>query len=300
MKEFGVSVVIPTLNRDEFLFDSINDMLNQDYNNYEILVVDQSDNINEKIEELVKDNSEKIKYFRNLGFKGLPQARNFGWQNAKYEIILYIDDDIRADNQFIKNHSENYKNKEIGIVGGKVIEQGMGKGDLVGRINPWTFNLVTNFSSDKSQFVEHVKGCNFSVRKSLLEKIKGFDETISIGAALYEELEMILRAKSKCKTKVYFDAKAVLNHLVAIDGGCRVKDVSKYMFSLSRNRTILIGRYFNWYHKITAYIRLILLGLSYSRTDKSFDPLFSTFTGMKAGMKAGNSEVICGNYAKKD
>ena len=299
MNEHGVSVVIPTLNRDEFLYDSINDMLNQDFDKYEILVVDQSDNINEKVEELVKNNPDKIRYFRNLGFKGLPQARNFGWQNAKYEIILYIDDDIRADTNFIKNHFDNYKNNQIGIVGGKVIEQGMGSEDKVGKFLPWTFKIITNFSSNKSQFVDHVKGCNFSIRKLLLEKIDGFDETISVGAALYEELEMILRATSSTDYKVYFDANSVLHHLVAIDGGCRVKDVPKYMFSLSHNRTLLITRYLKWYHKITAFLRLILLGISYSRVDKSLYPLVSTFKGMIAGRKAGLKPVLCSNYRVK-
>ena len=158
MNKLGVSVVIPTLNRDKFLYDSINDMLNQDFDTYEILVVDQSDNINEKVEGLVKNSPDKIRYFRNLGFKGLPQARNFGWQNAKYEIILYIDDDIRADTNFVKNHFNNYTNNQIGIVGGKVIEQGMGDDDNVGKFSPWTFKIITNFSSNKSQFVDHVKG----------------------------------------------------------------------------------------------------------------------------------------------
>lgn len=296
MHKLGVSVVIPTLNRDEFLYDSINDMLKQDFDKYEILVVDQSDNINEKVEELVKNHPDKIRYFRNLGFKGLPQARNFGWQNAKYEIILYIDDDIRADTNFVESHFNNYQNGQIGIVGGKVIEQGMGSEDNVGKFFPWTFKIITNFSSNKSQFVDHVKGCNFSVRRSLLEKIGGFDETISVGAALYEELEMILRATSSSEYEVYFDANAVLHHLVAVDGGCRVKDVPKYMFSLSHNRSLVISRHLKWYHKITAFLRLILLGVSYSRVDRSLNPLLATLKGMKAGRKAGLNPVLCGNY----
>lgn len=300
MSKLGVSVVIPTLNRDEFLFDSINDMINQDYDKYEILVVDQSDNINEKIEELVKNNSEKIRYFRNLGFKGLPQARNFGWQNAKYEIILYIDDDIRADKNLIKNHASCYIDNDVVLVAGGIDEKNRGLDDKEpsGSFNPWTCTPHRGFASKKNQIVSHVPGGNFSIKKDVIITVNGVDETLNIGAALYEETDLSLRVK-KLNKKIIFKADARLLHLAADTGGCRVpNDIPKYMFGLSHNRSLVISRHLNWYHKITAYARLLLLGLSYSKADKSFNPLFSTFTGMKAGIKAGNSEVICGNYKK--
>ena len=295
MKELGVSVVIPTLNRDEFLYDSIKDMINQDYTNYEIIVVDQSDNINEKVEELVKQNSDKIRYFRNLGFKGLPQARNFGWQNAKHEIILYIDDDIRAEKDFVQNHVLGFRDTQVGVVGGKIIEAGMGDGEKVGRFNPWTFKLSTEFSNQTTQIVDHVKGCNFSVRKDILKQINGFDEHINIGAALYEELEMMLRVK-KNHYKILFNANAELKHLVAIDGGCRVEDIPKYMKGLAHNRSLIISRYLSFYHKPSVYGRLFLLGLSYSKTAKSLKPFFATIKGIKLGRVTGKLPVKCGSY----
>jgi len=295
MNELSVSVVIPTLNRDEFLYDSINDMLNQDYTNYEIIVVDQSDNTNAKVEELVKKHPYKIRYYNNVGFKGLPQARNFGWQNAKNEIVLYIDDDIRAEKDFIQNHTYGFKNQEVGVAGGKVIEQGMGSGKNVGRFNPWTFKLTTEFSNQSTQIVDHVKGCNFSIKKHILENINGFDEQISIGAALYEELEMMLRVKNS-HYKVLFNADASLHHLVAIDGGCRVKDIPKYMKGLAHNRSLIISRYLKFYHKPIVYGRLLLLGLSYSKTAKSLKPFFATIEGIKLGRVAGKLPVKCGQY----
>ncbi len=294
MHSLGVSVVIPTLNRDGFLYDSINDMIKQDYPKFEIIVVDQSKNVNIEIEKLAKENSNLVRYYRNVGFKGLPQARNFGWQNAKYEIILYIDDDIRADSKLIYNHVKNYSNNKIGIVGGKIIEEGMGDKDKVGKFNQWTFALTTNFSSNKSQYVDHIKGCNFSVQKKVLDSIGGFDETISIGAALYEELEMGLRAKKDIK--IYFDATCVLTHLVAPQGGCRINDVPGYMKGLSHNRSLVISRHLKWYYQVTAYIRLILLGLSYSRVDNSIKPLLNCIKGILVGSKAGKAPVKCGSY----
>ena len=299
MDELGVSVVIPTLNRDGFLYDSVKDMINQKYPNFEIIIVDQSDKISPEIEELSKKHSDIIRHYHNVGFKGLPHARNFGWQHAKYEIVLYIDDDIRANSLFIYNHSRNYSDTMVSVVGGRIKEIGMGDDDSVGRFNPWTFGLTTNFYSDKTQYIDHAKGCNFSIRKSILRKINGFDEALNVGAALYEELELMLRVKSE-KGKILFDANAELHHLAAPTGGCRIPDVPKYMYSLAHNRSLVIERHLAFYHKPTAYGRLLLLGLSYSRSARSFKPFLSTIRGMSAGRKAGALPVVCSDYKDEE
>lgn len=298
MNELGVSIVIPTLNRDEFLYDSINDMLKQDFDKYEILVVDQSDNINEKVEDLVKNNPEKIRYFRNLGFKGLPQARNFGWQNAKYEIVLYIDDDIRSNELLIKHHADCYTDPAVGLVGGGIDEQhrGLDEKEPSGSFNPWTCTPHRGFASKNDQIVSHVPGGNFSVRKEIMEKVSGVDEVLNVGAALYEETDLSLRIK-ELGYKILFKANARLLHLAADTGGCRViSDIPRYMRGLAHNRSLVITRHLKWYHKITAFLRLILLGISYSRVNKSLHPLLSTFKGIKAGHKAGLKPIVCSNY----
>lgn len=302
MSRLGVSVVIPTLNRDGFLYDSISDMIKQDYPTFEIIIVDQSDNLNNEIEKLVKDNSDLVRYYRDVGFKGLPQARNFGWQNAKYEIILYIDDDIRADNNLIKNHAECYEDSEVVLVAGGIDEQHRGLDDKEpsGSFNPWTCTPHRGFASKRDQIVSHVPGGNFSVKKDIIEKIKGVDETLNIGAALYEETDFSLRIK-KLNKKILFKANARLLHLAADTGGCRVtNDIPKYMKGLAHNRSLVISRHLKVYHKFTAYARLLLLGLSYSRSDKSLKPFLSTIEGIMAGRKAGQGAIVCNNYKIKE
>ena len=302
MSELGVSVVIPTLNRDGFLHDSINDMIKQDYSKFEIIIVDQSDKISPEIEKLTQEHGSIVRYYHNVGFKGLPQARNFGWQNAKYEIVLYIDDDIRADNNLIKNHAECYVDADVVLVAGGIDEQHRGLDDKepTGSFNPWTCTPHRGFASKRDQIVNHVPGGNFSVRKDIIEKVNGVDETLNIGAALYEETDFSLRVK-KLNKKILFKANARLLHLAADTGGCRVtNDIPKYMKGLAHNRSLVISRHLKVYHKFTAYIRLLLLGLSYSRSAKSIKPFFTTIEGIMAGRKAGLQPVVCGNYRIKE
>ncbi len=300
MSNIGVSVVIPTLNRDDYLYNSICDILKQDYSLFEVIVVDQSSVINTEIELLINKNKNKNKLrYYSVSFKGLPQARNFGWQNALYPIILYIDDDVRIEQGFITAHASGYVDDGIGIVGGRVLEIGMGGKESVGSFNPWTATPRGEFACTTSKFVDHVKGCNFSCRKSLLNSLNGFDEQLTVGASLYEELELMLRVKP-CKMKVFYKADAVLKHLASSEGGCRVNDdIPKYVYGLAHNKCLVITRHLLWYHKVSSYFRLWLLSLSYSVSMKSLRPLYSCFKGFIKGYISGKSVVVCGNYREE-
>jgi glycosyltransferase involved in cell wall biosynthesis len=294
----GVSVVIPTLNREEYLSNTVMYMLNQNYEKYEIIIVDQSDQQNQEMLKLAKNFSHKIRYYSDVGFKGLPQARNFGWQNAKYEIVLYIDDDIRAEKDFIKNHAKCYIDEDVVLVGGGIDEQHRGVDDREpsGVFNFWTCTPHRGFASHKDQEIAHIPGGNFSIKKEVIEKVNGVDEYLSLGSAEFEETDLSLRVK-KLNKKIIFKADSRLLHLAAATGGCRVlNDIPKYMRGLAHNRALVITRHLKFYHKPTAYLRLLLLGLSYSRSAKSFKPLVATINGLLSGRVSGKRSVKCGNY----
>lgn len=85
-----VSVIIPTYNRVSFLEEAIISVVNQNYYNIEILVIDDGskENYAQKI-----CNKYKIcnYFFKKNG--GLSSARNFGVKNAKGNYIAFLDDD---------------------------------------------------------------------------------------------------------------------------------------------------------------------------------------------------------------
>ncbi len=89
-----VSVVIPTYNRPHLIRRAIQSVLNQTYQNFEIIVVDDSPNDEtEKVVKSFKDN--RIKYLHNKEKTNLPKARNQGVRksspDSKY--IAFLDDD---------------------------------------------------------------------------------------------------------------------------------------------------------------------------------------------------------------
>ncbi|MCJ8281234.1 MAG: glycosyltransferase family 2 protein, partial [Rivularia sp. ALOHA_DT_140] len=119
-----ISVIIPTYGREEALRDSIVDVLQQNYSNYEVLVVDQTPKHKPQVEAYLKEQEAagKIKWYR-LDWASLPGARNYAVRRSAGEIILFIDDDVSLEPEFLSAHAKNYQNPEIGAVAGRVFDR---------------------------------------------------------------------------------------------------------------------------------------------------------------------------------
>ena len=87
-----VSIVIPTYNRAWLLRKAILSVLNQTYQDFEIIVVDDASTDN-TIDAINALNSKKIKYIRHDVNKGEAGARNTGILNTNGQYIAFLDDD---------------------------------------------------------------------------------------------------------------------------------------------------------------------------------------------------------------
>ena len=95
-----VSIVIPTLNRYEYLRDVLIDLERQDYSNFEVLICDQSNPFDELF---YKEWKLDIKLIRQEQ-KALWLARNTCIMHSKGDFILLFDDDSRVEPDWIRQH----------------------------------------------------------------------------------------------------------------------------------------------------------------------------------------------------
>ena len=95
-----VSVIIPTLNRYVYLKDVIEDLEQQDYPNFEILIVDQTDAFQA---DFYRQFQKPLRVFRQEE-KALWLARNFAIQQSKGDLYLLFDDDSRVEKDWISQH----------------------------------------------------------------------------------------------------------------------------------------------------------------------------------------------------
>jgi phosphatidyl-myo-inositol dimannoside synthase len=292
----GMSIVVPTLNRGSHLIDTVRDLLAQAHRPIEILIVDQSKAGDPALLTLISEHPDLISYHK-VQFRGLPLARNYGWQKAKYEAIVFVDDDIRCGPSLASEHLRGLSHPNVGMVAGGIDERMSSEetNRAPGQFNSWTATPMRGFGAGGECFAKHVAGGNFSVWRSVLEAAGGFDEALAVGAALYEETELCLRVQ-RCGFDIYFNGNARLQHLAAGTGGCRVPNLPRYMASLAHNRAILIGRHLQWFQTPVAYFRLFLLFISYAAHYHTLGIFGPGVAGLLNGVKAAKQPPICSRY----
>mgnify|MGYP000843546243 FL=1 len=86
-----VSIIIPTFNRPDLLYEAVKSCVSQTYSNLEIIVVnDGGEDVGKVINSFLDS---RIKYIIHEKNKGLSAARNTGIKKAKGQYFIYLDDD---------------------------------------------------------------------------------------------------------------------------------------------------------------------------------------------------------------
>ena len=239
-----VSVVIPTYNRERLIGRSIKSVLNQTYQNFEIVIVDDSSTDNTK--EVVKSfNDERIRYVRHEENKGEAAARNTGIKIAKGQYIASQDSDDEWLPEKLAWQVELLKNAppEVGVVY---------TGFWKIKNNEKTyipFSWVNQKDGDIHK--ELLKG-NFIgspvvlIRKDCFEKVGMFDEKLFH----LVDWEMWLRISKYYHFK-YIDEPLVLAHYhsanVSADQTAFIKAqkliLEKYFEDFSRDKKLLVTYY---------------------------------------------------------
>ena len=106
-----ISIIMPLYNKEEFIKNTINSILEQTYTNFELIIVDDNSTDNSK-EIIEKINDKRIKLIKLKENMGVSHARNVGIDNAKGKYITFIDADDMVANNFLEemhNKIELYK-----------------------------------------------------------------------------------------------------------------------------------------------------------------------------------------------
>lgn len=168
-----VSIIVPVYNTSKYLKKCLNSLIEQTYENIEIIVVDDGskDNSLEIAKEIAKkDNRIKI-YSKENG--GLSSARNYGIQKSSGKYIGFIDsDDYASKNMFstlIEMLEDN--NAQIAVCGWYLVEN-----DIIRECNFKSERKVLTSEQAMDMLLNHVSfdnfACNKLFDKNLFENIK--------------------------------------------------------------------------------------------------------------------------------
>lgn len=180
-----ISVILPVYNGGEFLKQSVNSVLKQDYKDFEILIIDDcsTDGSYEWLQTLQDD---RIRLYRNENNKGLFYNLNFLVQKSNGVIIkLWAQDDImypQCLGKFVKFHIQH---PQIGFSysGMDGLDE---KGNL--QISNRNDNTPDIISTERHALIAYYTGsiagniANVCIRKDALEKVGAFNEQMRISA----------------------------------------------------------------------------------------------------------------------
>lgn len=124
---------------------------------------------------------------------GLSIARNLGWRAAHGQIVAFTDDDCYPRPDFLECILNTFEQQpEVGYVGGRILLHD--QKDLP--ITIQTLDEVRTLPA--RQFLEagFIHGANFAIQRSLLIKLRGFDNRLGAGAPLIagEDTDLLVRA----------------------------------------------------------------------------------------------------------
>lgn len=101
----GVSVVIPCYNYARFLKSAVDSVLAQDYNEFEVIVID--DGSKDETPEVAKAYGDKIRYIRQVN-QGLSATRNNGIPQCQYPYVAFLDADDEWEPNFLSSLMEKF------------------------------------------------------------------------------------------------------------------------------------------------------------------------------------------------
>ncbi len=165
-----ISVIIPTLNEEKKLSNILNDLKNQDFLNYEVIVSDG--NSKDKTQFIARQNNCRLVV---SDINSPAHQRNKGVEEAKYLNLLFLDADSRIPRNFLKNAYNEFIKRDLGVA------------SFYLRFNSKKFIYkIYNFLYNSFCFVfQYFKplsvGAAIMVKKEKHKKINGFDETIYVG-----------------------------------------------------------------------------------------------------------------------
>lgn len=255
-----ISVIVPVYKVEKYLDKCITSLVNQTYDNLEIILIDDGspDNCPKMCDDWKKsDNRINVIHKKN---EGLGMARNTGIKNAKGDYIIFVDSDDMIDVDTIENCYKKLKNRRYDIIyfGYKYIdlEDNIKKEHIPTPTKLEYFNdevqdiflpNLINPLPNETNFNLNMSSCMCLINLDLIKKSKWFfvSERKIISEDVYSMILLLKNIKSVCIIpKSYYSYRVnslSLTHTYREDRFEKVKELYKELNKIC-NKKILKDR----------------------------------------------------------
>lgn len=162
-----ISIIIPTLNEEDFLPGLLESIKKQSFGDYEIIIADAGS----------KDATLEIakKYGCTVVPGGLPgPGRNIGAKTAKGNILFFLDSDTLLPEGFLEKSMQEFTSRNLDIATFRLAH-------FPGGFLSYIFlNIIYNNLIILAEKIKPYSAVGILIKKELFEKLNGYDETIRL------------------------------------------------------------------------------------------------------------------------
>lgn len=226
------SVIIPTYNRLNILPKAISSVINQVFEQWELIIVDDGsiDNTSEFVDSL---NDSRILFIKQNNL-GVTVARNAGSKVASGKYLVFLD----SDDQLLPNALEDFKNA--------IKLQNSSDVIFAGYIRRNFANKSDIYSTPKNSYSAPLSG-TFTIRKEIFVRLSGYDENIKFG----ENTEFFHRFNLSGFSNCVLDSYTVIynDHFL---GGSKnlINSTNSLIYMLNKHNDTLSKKVKFLYHQI--------------------------------------------------
>ncbi len=230
-----VSIIISTLNRRKELEQLLTSVLRQSVLPKEIIIVDDSDNsktqdLANRMNGIFSSKRVALRYVPNTICKSLAAARNVGVNQAGGAMILFLDDDMILESDFVEELLKVYKiyPNAIGVSGNVWCSTSMQKENTLTKLMNSILRIfcLSHYERDKFTVLpsgqgavpmpltgiircQRLSGANMMYKRFIFDHFK-FDEKL-IGWSWLEDVDFSFRVNEKFPNSLYLTpfAKAI-------------------------------------------------------------------------------------------
>jgi GT2 family glycosyltransferase len=293
-----VSVVIVTRNRVGPLERNLTALKGSEYPITQTIVVDNGST--DGSEEYVRRHFKNIQLVHEETNTGAAKGRNIGAKYATTDFIFFLDDDAYIDKSVIKECILTVlKDKNIAVVQTMVLSS-FDKKKILGiahDINTTT-SLITAYGINErnnGQYSEEIDipmvGTGWLIRRSVFEKIGGFDEKFFIP---YEDSDLSLRVHNQ-GFRIVFCPKAKIWHddLKPTEINPRIRSIGiaspERAFFVGRNKVYFMKKHSRGWGRALFFSILLPMFICYHTliivSSLRFDILLTYYKGLISGFK---------------
>ncbi len=239
-----VAIILVNYNGEKFQNECIESIYNMDYDDYDIIVVDN--NSTDDSVKILKERFKDIKLIETNENNGIAKGNNIGIEyalNNGYEYVLLLNNDteVASDmlSNMIKKASENIlvtckmyyyqPNNVLWCAGGKI---NWNRGTTI----HFGMDEIDKFQYDESRFIEYTPTCCLLIHRSIFEKVGLMDEKYFL---YYDDTDFCVRVNN-AGFKIWYESSAKLWHKVSSSSGGAESKLSIYY--LTRNRLYFINK----------------------------------------------------------